>query len=98
MGTNTLHYLLSRQLARRLNNRPLAVQPRRLYRIEPRTLHRQTALQDANPALALHLPIVGADPTTHLLANVPGGIVPDQHPDPLALKSKPLKHPFEKRD
>src|SRR3954468_1416924 len=57
---------------------PLAVDPGRLDGVEPGALTRQIAGDEADalPAL-LDLAVVVVDPVADLLADVPGGIVPD---------------------
>ncbi len=50
--------------------------------VEPRTFRRQ----NAHPfALSLDLLVLLSDPGPHLLAVMPGGIIPDQKPASLAL-------------
>src|SRR5215212_4625346 len=57
---------------------PLAVDPGRLDGVEPGALTRQVAGDEADalPAL-LDVAVVVADPVADLLADVPGGVVPD---------------------
>src|SRR5712691_5769519 len=68
-----------RQQPSRLDNRTLAVQPLGLDRVEPWALARQVAHQDAHtPARPFDLTVVLPDPGAHELADMPGGIVPNQ--------------------
>src|SRR5215208_598569 len=63
----------------------LAVDPLRLDRVQPRRLERQVAVDDPDPAAEpLDGPIVLPDPGADRLADVPGGIVPDQQQGRLA--------------
>src|SRR5450759_5459697 len=83
------------QLPVGFDDRPLAVQPLRLDRIEPRRLHGQVADPDLAAARVLHAPVVRPDPTSHAFADVPGGVVPDQHENLLALRREPLAQPAQ---
>src|SRR3954447_13143385 len=81
-----LRQLRAGELALRLDHGALAVRPARLDRIQPRALARQAADQEAAPgAGGLDLPVVDPGPGADLAADVPGGVVPDQHQDPDAL-------------
>src|SRR4051794_41665047 len=84
-----VHELVGRQRPLRLDDRPLAVQPPRLDRIEPGALHRQPTHQDPDPAGALHRAVMRPNPRPHRSADVPGGVVPHQHPYALALRVEP---------
>src|SRR4051794_13225844 len=77
--------LRRRQPPLRVDDRPLAVDPLRLDRIEPRRLHRQIAGDDPYPALGLGPAVVRPDPRPRPGADVPGGVVPDQQKRRLAL-------------
>ena len=46
--------------------------------------------------MPLDLQIVGSEPRTHLPADVPGGIVPQQHQDAFLLGRQPLAKPGAK--
>src|SRR3954469_19866519 len=74
-----VHELVGRQRPLRLDDRPLAMQPARLYRVEPGAFHRQPTHQDPDPAGALHRAVMRPNPRLHRSADVPGGIVPHQH-------------------
>ena len=58
-----VHELVGRQRPIRLNDRPLAVQPARLDRVEPGALHRQPTHQDPDPAGALHRAVMRSQST-----------------------------------
>src|SRR3954451_25030611 len=72
------------------------MQPARLDRIEPGAFHRQPTHQDPDPAGALHRAVMRPNPRLHGPADVPGGIVPHQHPHALALRSEPAGTPGQK--
>src|SRR5215210_6086407 len=57
-----VHELVGRQRPIRLNDGPLAVQPARLDRVEPRAFHRQPTHQDPDPAGALHRAVMRPNP------------------------------------
>src|SRR5690606_4004543 len=80
MGTDTHHHVFDRQRPIRLADGTLAVQPLRLDRVEPRAACGQRARQDPHAAFSLGRSVVRLDPGTHLLADVPGGIVRDRAP------------------
>ncbi len=85
VGTDPILEFLSSEQTSGLNNIALGVHPVRLNAIEPGTLARQVAGNDAHAdALLPDLSIVGFDPGAHLLAAVPGGVVPDQEQGCLA--------------
>jgi hypothetical protein len=85
--------LVGGQLPVRLDDGSFALQPLRFDGIEPRALHRQVADHQLAAALPLPRPVVRPDPPPHPLADVPGGVVPDQHEHPLALGGEPLTQP-----
>src|SRR5258706_7323128 len=98
IGTRALRYLAAREQAVRLDNGTFAVDPLGLDRIEPGAFDRQVARQDPYAvALLLDLLVVGMDPAAHVLADVPGSVVPDQGPDqdvlPLQLRAAPGQEP-----
>src|SRR4051794_19255667 len=76
MLVHPIHELVGRQRPIWLDDRPLAVQPARLDRVEPGAFHRQPAHQDPDPAIALHRAVMRPDPPLHRLADMPGGVVP----------------------
>src|SRR5919199_4639484 len=62
-----------------LRDLAFAVNPLRLYRIQPRALGgQQTAHYPHSATAVFDLAIVGGDPVTHLVAFMPAGVVPDQ--------------------
>src|SRR5438874_768042 len=74
-----------------LNHVALSVNPLRLDGIEPRALGGQKERQNAHPFPVLaHLLVVRTKPGAHVLAHMPGGIIPDQEPVALALGSQAL--------
>ena len=96
-GTHALGQLVSRQHAGGFDNGALAMQPLGLDGIEPRALAGQVAGQDTHAAaLAFDLPVVGPNPVAHELADMPRGVIPDQHPDFDALARQRLATPFQK--
>src|SRR5262245_58878130 len=81
IGTCAIRDLVGREQAVRLDDGALAVDPLRLDRVEPGMFDRQGPGQDAHAlTLLLDPPVVGADPRPHRLADMPGGVVPDQGP------------------
>jgi hypothetical protein len=62
----------------RFDNGLLAMHPVRFNGIEPRAFDGQAPGQETDTPVPLDLQIMGPDPCTHLLADVPGGIVPPQ--------------------
>src|SRR5215210_8847610 len=85
-----------RQQAVRLDHLALGVHPLRLDRVEPGALDRQLTDHQAYPLPArLDLPVMGADPGPDLLADVPGGVVPDQQQRRLAARRRRLAAPVE---
>ena len=82
---HSVHEFVGRQWPIRLDDGPLAVQPARLDGIEPGAFHRQPAHQDPHPAGALHRAVMRPNPRLHGSTDVPGGVVPHQHPHALAV-------------
>ena len=71
--------------------------PFRLDRIEPGAFRREPEREDAHPFADLFdLLVVLSNPGPHDLADVPGGIVPDQQPRALTLRLQALAAPVEK--
>src|SRR5262245_48240055 len=96
-STDALSKLLSRKQPIAFDHIPLAVDPFGFNRIEPGTLGRQKARQNAHAfALLLDLPVVLFDPGSHDFTLMPGGIVPDQQPGRLSLGLQAAATPFEK--
>jgi hypothetical protein len=82
ISTGAISQLSGREQAVGLDDGALAVDPLRLDGIEPGAFDRQVAGQDTHAmALLLDLLVVSVDPSPHMLADVPGGVVPDQRPD-----------------
>ncbi len=82
IGAHALGHRLGTEQARRLGDGALARDPRGLNRVEPGTLDGQSAGADADTvALLLDRPVVDTDPRPHRATHLPGGVVPDQHPD-----------------
>src|SRR3712207_567187 len=93
---NPLCEFISSQKTIGLDHFPLAVNPFRLYRVQPRTLLGQQAADNPHSISALFdLAVVPAKPTPHLTAYVPARVVPDQKQSLLAksfeLFATPLK-------
>ena len=81
-----------------LYNFSLAVHPLGLDGVQPRALFGQKTAHDPNPFATLFDPsVVFAEPSPHLLGDVPTGVVPDEKKDLLAksfeLLATPLKKP-----
>ena len=77
-----LHFMSGEQTSW-LDDGTLAMHPMRLNAVEPGTLHRQPAGNDAHPWFALTLScertaIVLLEPTTDFLTDMPRGIIPDE--------------------
>jgi hypothetical protein len=69
--------------------------PLRLDRVEPRALHRQPAGHDPHTPLAPGQAVVGPNPGPHPLADVPGGVVPDQQQRRLPFRRQDPTGPFQ---
>jgi len=94
--TDPFRDLVRCQQSCRFDDPSLAVHPLRLDRIEPRTLARQEADDDPHPCLpALDCPVVLPDPSPHLLAQMPTGVVPHEQQRPLPLYCQPVAAPIE---
>src|SRR5579862_6404578 len=84
--------------ARGLDDLALGMDPVRLDRIEPWAFDRQGAREDAHALpLALDLEIPVADPGADGAADLPGGVVPDQEQDGLALRFELGAAPAQER-
>jgi hypothetical protein len=92
----SVYDLCGGQQAVGLHDRPLAMDPMRFKGIQPRTFDRQATDQEADASVPLRLPIVGTNPHTDRPANVPGGLVPQQHQDLFPRGGQPLAEPGEK--
>lgn len=89
IGTDTLSQLLCREQRIRFNHGAFAVDPLGLNRVEPGAFCRQKERQDAYACVFLFdLRVVCTNPGAHLLAVMPGSIIPDQEPGgfPLLLQ------------
>jgi hypothetical protein len=95
--TDSLGQFVSCEQPVGLYNLALAVNPLGLHRVEPRALLGQQAAYDPHSgATAFDFPVVRGDPLSDLFRDVPGSVVPDQYPNPLARRLKPLATPREK--
>ena len=99
--TDPLPDLLSSQKPSRFDNRSLAVDPFRLNPVEPGTLGRQPAQDDAyttfaGASLLQHGLIVLAYPSSDLLTHMPGGVIPNQYEHVLALHLDLFTQPLQK--
>src|SRR5207302_1570677 len=88
------------QLTIRLGYGTLAMHPLRLDVVEPGTFGRQEAGDNLNALFTLspsskHTAVVLSQPIAYFTADMPGGVVPDEHQHPLALSSQTLTHPFQ---
>src|SRR5436853_3322191 len=71
--------VLDREQAVGFEDAAFAVNPGGLNGVEPGALDREVVGDDADPTpTPFDLTIVVTDPLTHLLADMPGGVVPDQ--------------------
>jgi hypothetical protein len=89
--------LMSREQPLGLYNLALAMNPLGLHRVEPGALLGQKAAYDPHSlATVFDCSVVRGDPPFNLFGDVPGSVVPDQHPYPLARRSKLLAAPRNK--
>src|SRR5215217_2331995 len=89
--------LVSREQPIGLDHLSLAVHLLRFYGVKARALLGQQADDDAySTAAVFDFLVVSCNPTTHELALVPGGIVPDKKQSLLAKSFEPLAAPTEK--
>src|SRR4051812_1887126 len=94
--TYSIGELISAQQTVRLHHLSLAVDPLRLYGVQPRALLRQQAAYDPDPAATLFdLAVMQAEPAPDLAAYVPTGVVPDEKQDLLADRFELLAAPPE---
>src|SRR5678816_2082242 len=83
----------------RFRHGPLAMDPFRFNRVEPRTFAGQVADNDAHTrATLLDLLIMVAYPAPHGMTAVPGGIIPDQQQGGEALGGELGRAPRQKLD
>src|SRR5687768_18480106 len=95
--THPISELVSAQQPVRLDHLALAVDPHRLYRVQPRALLGKEADDDAHPQAApSDLAIVGCYPVLDELTLVPASIVPDQQKRFFAFSSEFVAAPPEK--
>src|SRR6185503_4923366 len=96
-GTDPIRQLLGRQGALWLNDPTLAMQPLGFNRVQPGTFDRQRTDQETHTLTSgLDLPVMLPDPGAHGLANVPGGIIPDQGQHSFAQSSHFRATPVQK--
>src|SRR5215208_5917391 len=94
----SLSQLVSCEQSVRLDNLALTMDPLGLHRVEPRALFGQKAAYDPHSlATVFGLTVVRSDPLSDLFGDVPGSVVPDQHPNLLARRSKLLTAHERKR-
>src|ERR687891_2154574 len=98
MATDPFLGFLSGQLALRLHDGPFAVNPAGFNRIQPGAFDRQQAGDDTDPTFPLGSDVVFPEPTLDLLADVPGGIVPDQEQGFLSFLLQLVTDPVEEGD
>jgi hypothetical protein len=92
--THSLGQLVGAKQAVSFHYSAFAMNPLRLYEIEPRTLFGQQTAYDPEPfTCALDRPVVLINPPAHFVAYVPGGVVLDQNPNLLACRLKLLAAP-----
>src|SRR5829696_9680244 len=94
---NPVGELVSTQQPLGLNYLAFAVNPLRLYCVEPRALGGQQTRHYPEPmAAGFDLAVVSGDPASHLMAFMPGGIVPDKKQSLLAPLVEPVAAPPKK--
>src|SRR5215210_4672559 len=92
----SLGQLVSRQQPVGLYDLALAMDPLGLHRVEPRALLGQQAAYDPHSLAAVFdSSVVRGDLPSDLFGDVPGSVVPDQHPNLLARRLKLLAAPRE---
>ena len=96
---DAIRQLIGREHSIGFNHPPFAMRPFGLNGVEPGALDWQTTGQDAHAmAIVLHLAIVFSNPGAHLIANVPGSIIPDQSQDTFIHRFQLGTTPFKKLD
>src|SRR5215510_832643 len=94
IGIDALYHLLRTEQPVCCDHRPFPMHPLGLNGIEPRAFTRQTARQEAHaPPGLLDVVIVLPQPGTHLVADVPRRVVPDQQHGGEPLRRQPLAAP-----
>lgn len=98
LGTHAIGQFLGRQTAIGLDHGPFPMHPLRLNRIEPGTRARHTAHTDANTTMlsGLDRPVVQPHPCPHRVADMPRGVVPDQHQDRFVQGTQVVAAPRQK--
>ncbi len=97
MGIHALSQLLSRKQPVWFHHGALAMDPLGHNQVEPGTFAGQEARQDAHAlALSFHLGVMLADPSAHELADMPGGIIPNEQPGRLSLGLHLVTPPLQK--
>src|SRR5215210_2454811 len=92
----SLSQLVSCEESVGLDHLALGMNPLGLNRVEPRALFGQKAAYDPHSfATVFDFPVVRGNPLCDLLGDVPGSVVPDQYPNPLARRLKLLAAPRE---
>jgi hypothetical protein len=98
--TNPLGELVSAQriiIAVGLDHFALGVYPLGFYGVKPRALFGKKAAHDPHPLCALlDFPVMRSEPAPELFGDVPRGVVPDEHHNPLAPRLELLATPPEK--
>jgi hypothetical protein len=87
---NSIDQFFSSELSLRFYNCSLAVHPMWFYRIQPRTLDRQSQGEYSHPAFLFRFLVVLLDPDSYFLALMPSSIVPDKRQHLLAFSSQIL--------
>src|SRR5918997_5980224 len=88
-SADSLGQLVSGEQPIGLYDLALAMDPLGLHGVEPRALFGQKAAYDPHSFAALFdFSVVRSDPLSDLFGDVPGSVVPDQHPNPLACRLK----------
>src|SRR5579875_1488535 len=96
MRTDALSQLLGRKQPVGLNDGPFAMHPPGFDGIEPGTLRGQPERQNTHTFRGLFdLLVVFSDPALNALADMPGGIVPDQQPGCFPLGFQTLATPVK---
>src|SRR5918993_1448445 len=86
--------LVSREQPLGLYDLALAMDPLGLHRVEPRALLGQKAAYDPHSTAAVFdCSVVRGNPPSDLFGDVPGSVVPDQYPYPLACRLELLAAP-----
>lgn len=99
--TDPLPEFLSSQEPSRFDNGAFPMDPLRLNAVEPRTLDRQPAWNDAHAMFAgasflQHGLIMLMEPRFDVFAHMPGSVIPNQHEYMLVLRLEPLTQPLQK--